>query len=142
MPTDHVRLECQHLAGRLREICEGTVLTLEKCNAYRVSWGMQPLSEMSCTERSEVTPEMPTIVTTQALLFNRVVTFATAMTNHVRDGMTKCDEAEIQSRLEICQQCPSFTGTHCRECGCACSQKKTFFNKLAWRSERCPLGRW
>jgi hypothetical protein len=72
----------------------------------------------------------------------RVVTFASALKDHLCDGMVKCEAGEIQARLEVCRQCPSFTGSHCRECGCACGSKSKFFNKLAWRSETCPLGHW
>lgn len=75
-------------------------------------------------------------------LFQRVRTFAGALVGHVKDGMTKCSEDEIQARLAVCQSCPSFTGSHCKECGCACSAQSRFFNKLAWRSESCPLGKW
>ena len=133
-------LECDQFQDHRRAICRGERidLPLDTVNKYRVLWGLEPLPVDFIPIASPSVSSSPS----EPPLAQRVVTFAAAMTNHVRDGMTKCDEPEIQSRLEVCQQCPSFTGTHCRECGCACSQKKTFFNKLAWRSERCPLGRW
>lgn len=75
-------------------------------------------------------------------LLSRVLHFTQALANHASDGMTRCSSEEIDARLQVCQQCPAFTGSHCRECGCACSAQSKFFNKLAWRSETCPLGRW
>lgn len=75
-------------------------------------------------------------------LTRRVVTFVSALTHHVHDGMTRCAEFEIEERLAVCHCCPSFTGAHCRECGCACNSTAMFFNKLAWKSEKCPLEKW
>lgn len=132
--------ECDQFTDHRRAICRGERpdLNCDVVNQYRQRWGLDPLAN-SLVSESRVTvvpaPDVPD-------LFQRVVTFAGALTEHLRDGMTRCAETEIQARLATCQTCPSFTGSHCRECGCACSSKQTFFNKLAWRSERCPLGRW
>ncbi|ODA31441.1 hypothetical protein [Planctopirus hydrillae] len=81
------------------------------------------------------TPPLPSFVT-------RLKHFFSALTQHAADGFEKVSEEQLQERLSICQQCPSFTGTHCRECGCSCSGNNTFLNKLAWRSEACPLSKW
>lgn len=135
--------ECEHLNVHRRRICrnERTDLSRAMVNRYRVAWGVAPLPDDPCEEavvaNADSTPASPL-----PSFFQRVVTFAGAVQSHLRDGLTKCDEGEIQRRLEICQDCPSFTGTHCRECGCSCSSTNTYFNKLAWRSEKCPLGRW
>lgn len=68
--------------------------------------------------------------------------FITALTRHAADGMRKCSEEEVNERLAICQDCSSFDGDRCKECGCQCNERRLFLNKLAWRSEVCPLGKW
>lgn len=130
--------ECDQFHDHRRAICRGerTDLPLETVNKYRASWGLGPLAMGALPVRrmasSRPLPSLP----------ERAVTFAAAVTDHLKDGMTKCEASEIKARLDICQQCDSFTGSHCRECGCACNSTPKFFNKLAWRSEQCPLGKW
>lgn len=68
--------------------------------------------------------------------------FTTALVKHAGDWFRKCSRKEIQSRLEICKQCEHFTGTACAQCGCRVNLEARFLNKLAWRSESCPLGKW
>lgn len=68
--------------------------------------------------------------------------FTTALVKHAGDWFRKCSRKEIQTRLEICKQCEHFTGTACAQCGCRVNLETRFLNKLAWRSESCPLGKW
>ena len=135
--------ECEQFHDHRRAICRGERpdLSPETINKYRALWGLAPLL------RDAPRPTVPVSVPNPSsqrvpTLSQRVVTFAAAVKDHVSDGLAKCNDEEIQSRLAICEQCPSFTGSHCRECGCACNTKSTFFNKLAWRSEKCPLANW
>lgn len=32
--------------------------------------------------------------------------------------------------------------SQCLACGCNINKKKTFFNKLAWADQKCPLAKW
>jgi hypothetical protein len=136
--------ECDRFNDYRRQICRGEQphLSREKVNYYRAAWGMPPLPDGDDYQEMEAAVSLPQAPPSLPSLVQRVVTFATALTRHVCDGLTKCDDSEIQARLECCQQCPSFTGLHCRECGCCASGDNTFLNKLAWRSETCPLGKW
>lgn len=68
--------------------------------------------------------------------------FVTALMKHAQDWFRKCSRREIHDRLAICQTCTQFTGTACAECGCPVNLEKRFRNKLAWRSESCPQGKW
>jgi len=72
----------------------------------------------------------------------RVVRFAQALWKHAGDWFRKCSRKEIEQRLAICRQCDQFSGTACVRCGCPVNLEKRFRNKLAWRSESCPLGKW
>jgi len=71
-----------------------------------------------------------------------LIHFAQALVKHARDWFRKCSRREIQNRLEICHTCDQFTGTACAQCGCRVNLEKRFRNKLAWRSEQCPLEKW
>lgn len=77
-----------------------------------------------------------------ALEIEQIWRFVGALTRHAVDGLRKCSSEEIEQRFMQCQTCPAFTGQHCNDCGCTCNEKKTFLNKLAWRSESCPRNRW
>lgn len=44
----------------------------------------------------------------------------------------------VEKRLEICRPCPWFTGKGCKQCGCNCNEKDSYFNKIAYPTERCP----
>jgi len=68
--------------------------------------------------------------------------FVAALTRHAADGLRRCSQEQVNERLAICQNCPEFAGDRCRECGCHCNERRVFLNKLAWRSEVCPLGKW
>jgi hypothetical protein len=136
--------ECDQFQDHRRAICRGERpdLSCEIINQYRTIWGMGPLPT-DVTLTADDVPREPTQASgAMPSLVQRAATFAAAFQEHLRDGMAKNEPTEIQARLEVCQQCPSFTGSHCRECGCACNSTSTFLNKLAWRSERCPVGRW
>jgi len=100
-------------------------------NRYRTAWGLEPLAGGEISSNAEEVASGSTSVQPSPSLIQRAVTFAAALQAHLCDGMSKCDENQIQERLQICQQCPSFTGTHCNECGCSCHANNTFFNKLA-----------
>ncbi|HEX4000635.1 MAG TPA: hypothetical protein VHX65_18955 [Pirellulales bacterium] len=58
--------------------------------------------------------------------------------------MPACTQQQIDARLAICKACPLFDGAICRhaDCGCRIRQQRSFFNKLAWADQSCPLGKW
>lgn len=69
--------------------------------------------------------------------------FATALSKWAFAGFPTCTPEEIETRLAICQACPEFTGgNHCSRCGCFCVEGNRLINKLAMKSEKCPLGKW
>jgi hypothetical protein len=92
------------------------------------------------------TKEAPTLV-------EKAFNFAEALKNHVSDGLKKRTSEEIKDLLVICQggrgsdgvlreKCEHFVNGSCNECGCPVKKDRKFFNKLAWRSEHCPVAKW
>lgn len=77
-----------------------------------------------------------------ASLIVRLAHFANSLSAHIHDGMKKCTQEEILARLKICESCASFQNERCMECHCNCKVDRVFLNKLAWRSEKCPLNKW
>jgi len=67
--------------------------------------------------------------------------FARSLWEHVRKGAVKCTAEEINTRLEICQDCAYYTNKSCRLCGCRVNSSR-FANKLAWADQACPAGLW
>lgn len=77
-------------------------------------------------------------------LLTKVGNFIPALTHHVNTGMKKCTQEEIEQRLAICKECPLFVAGSCshNSCGCSINDKQTFFNKLYWADQKCPLDKW
>lgn len=79
----------------------------------------------------------------------RLLNFAKSAALHAMRGNPTCTEEEIQQRLDICKQCDLFkrydeeTGvcTH-DDCGCNIKSQQKYLNKLAWKDQRCPIGKW
>lgn len=68
--------------------------------------------------------------------------FARAMTRWAGSGFEMRTQEEINERLVICQACPHLVNDHCNLCGCACVEKNQAMNKLALKTESCPIGKW
>jgi hypothetical protein len=83
-------------------------------------------------------------------LLEKAVNFSKAIGQHVSQGMPVCSELEIQERFAICVACPFFIkkqeepiAGECSKCGCKCNTKSNpIKNKLAMKSQHCPVGKW
>ena len=91
-------------------------------------------------------------------IFTKIKNFLPAIYNHIKTGMQKCNKKTILQRLSICQKCEHFivkndkhnhSSRTCKQikgscgiCGCIISDKRVTFNKLAWKEQKCPDGRW
>jgi hypothetical protein len=64
-----------------------------------------------------------------------------AMSNQKSSG-SLCNDQEIQKRYNICQSCIHFNHSTCSLCGCPLSRERDFVNKLAFKKEKCPEGKW
>ena len=133
--------ECDSMAGRLRQICRGEAdLPLDgdnSINAYRVAWGLDPISSTS-----QVAPTAAPPAQSAPPLIVRGWNFATAIARWTLAGMPRRSQAEIDARLAICQACPFLQNDHCTKCGCACVEQNRLINKLALATEKCPEGKW
>ena len=85
----------------------------------------------------------------------KAINFVGAAAKDVVTGMKRCSDEEMDSRLKICKgskdegipPCPFWTPTKdgngsCRSCGCPVSRDHVYRNKIAWKSESCPEGKW
>jgi len=71
----------------------------------------------------------------------RAFRFTKAAISHVVQGSPTSSQDEIDHRMSICRRCEYFTGATCLKCGCLVNSR-AFLNKLAWRDQDCPIGRW
>lgn len=53
-----------------------------------------------------------------------------------------CDTKEIESRHQICLGCEFLQNQTCTRCGCNIVRDRVFMNKLAHKTESCPMGKW
>lgn len=68
-----------------------------------------------------------------------VVQFGSTI-NHMKNDL--CDEDQIQKRYNICQSCEFFKSNSCEKCGCTVIRDRNYLNKLAIKSEHCPIKKW
>lgn len=84
-------------------------------------------------------------------LATRVKNFTLASISHFLKGAPTCTQEEIDIRASVCVNCHLFIpdtensgsgvcGHH--TCGCNLGDEKKFLNKLAWKDQSCPLGKW
>lgn len=74
----------------------------------------------------------------------KIKTFIKSFLFHIKRGLPKSTQSEINYRYDICVSCDSFDqkNKQCLECGCNINNKKIFMNKLAWADQHCPLNKW
>lgn len=53
-----------------------------------------------------------------------------------------CSQEQINSRLDICKQCPYYQNNTCLMCGCTVVRDANYQNKLAKKDQDCPIGKW
>jgi hypothetical protein len=75
-------------------------------------------------------------------LAQKAANFAASAAKHVAAGMPQCSDEERERRFAICQGCEFYDGKACTKCGCPVAREKRFVSKLAWASEKCPVGKW
>ena len=83
-------------------------------------------------------------------IITKIYNFTKSLYNHIVTGMQKSSYETIDYRYGICEGCEFFQVnienneviTTCNVCGCALSKKKIFMNKLAWKDQKCPEGKW
>ena len=75
-------------------------------------------------------------------LIQKAKNFATSAAKHVKAGMPRASQEQIDARFQICQGCEHFDGKACKKCGCPIKREQAFVSKLAWANEKCPVGKW
>lgn len=88
----------------------------------------------STDDESPESPQLPSLLI-------RGINFASAMARWTSSGFKTRTQSEIDERLAICKECPEFNGNACAKCGCLCNADGVI-NKLALKSESCPIGKW
>lgn len=74
----------------------------------------------------------------------KIITFLKSLFWHIYAGFPKSSQQLIDDRYQICVRCEMFDkkASQCLVCGCNINQKKIFMNKLAWKDQKCPEGKW
>lgn len=78
------------------------------------------------------------------LFLIRLKTFLKSFIWHIRLGLPKSTQYQIDQRYAICIVCDKFNrkDSICNICGCNINKKKQFLNKLAWADQKCPINKW
>lgn len=53
-----------------------------------------------------------------------------------------CTKEQIDARMTICQSCEYFKENSCLLCGCSVVRERAYNNKLAKKSQHCPIFKW
>jgi hypothetical protein len=89
--------------------------------------------------QSENSQDGPSLVT-------KAFNFTKALAEHIADGGKKRSQEEILEILDLCKACPggyyNKEKDSCNKCGCPLTASRKFFNKLAMKSQHCPMKYW
>ena len=53
-----------------------------------------------------------------------------------------CTASQIEHRYSICKLCEYFIDNTCLQCGCKVIRNAEFKNKLFFKQQSCPAGKW
>lgn len=127
------------MVGYRWRLCHGEGVPEDKSEAARALWDAKAAGTVVPSPPEPPPPSDPPSMARRAL--NLIV----ATAKHVSDGMKQRSQEEIEALLtNHCQQCNQYRDGVClhKMCGCNVNKDRRFMNKLAWRSEHCPLGKW
>lgn len=65
--------------------------------------------------------------------------FASRIQNLEKD---LCSVDTIEQRHSVCKSCTYFAENSCTKCGCSIIRDRNYLNKIAIKSESCPIGLW
>lgn len=58
------------------------------------------------------------------------------------EDLKKCSLEEIEQRFQVCNSCEFYKNNTCEKCGCYLVRDQVYMNKLAWKDQSCPIGKW
>ena len=58
------------------------------------------------------------------------------------EDIKKCSIEQIDYRYQICSSCEFYKNNTCEKCGCHAVRDQVYMNKLAWKDQECPIGKW
>jgi hypothetical protein len=136
-----MRPECEKFVGRMRDICEGTVLTPERCDQYRAMWGLPPLGEdgPAAPLAAPWSKEKPALTS----LAKR---WLIAVMEWVAAGCPAREDFEVDCIYEThCKPCDRYDAQSggCSVCGCSVNRSRfALFNKISMATQHCPMRKW
>lgn len=84
--------------------------------------------------------------------WRQAIDYSRAVLRWIRNGKPTRTPEEIKERFEICRQCENFLPLagkpwrgRCRKCGCYLGRHAHRLlkgNKIAMKTEKCPLNKW
>jgi DNA-directed RNA polymerase subunit RPC12/RpoP len=78
----------------------------------------------------------------QISIGDKIKNFVGSLYGHLSNGMETVPQEIINDRYKICKDCEFFKESTCTKCGCPLLRDRVFISKLAWASEKCPVGKW
>jgi hypothetical protein len=79
-------------------------------------------------------------------LWRKAYNLTVAAGAHLKGGLERRTQEEIEANATICQTCPSglFNGRYCEDldCGCDVTTQDGLVAALAWKSKKCPRNHW
>jgi hypothetical protein len=147
--TEHFHKLCQNHNGyfNMWEKCKGPGQAFTDCTEKRTPEeiqesviktrkGCELCNNEGCNgackrTRQEVQHQLPS-------KFQMAKNLATATAEHAKTGFAHVTSEEQQARLEICKGCEFYKedDDRCLKCGCFLKSKS------AWKSGKCPIGKW
>lgn len=131
-----------HLPENVRHICEGKRTDLDP----QVVSQFKRYCEQNDSERIEPQSSLsadpvPSVGKKSWLILG--LNFSSSMIRWSACGFAVRSKKEIKRIFAICKACPEFQeGNFCGKCNCRCVETGFLVNKIAVKTETCPLNKW
>ncbi len=137
---------CDEWPGDLAKVCRGEFpgMSLETANAHRAAGMGGQFKPLPPLERlSKGGPLVASKPAPDGISWIWAgINFGSAMMKWAGAGFPVRTKKEIKRIFAICKECPQFSNGHCNQCGCLCNENSLVVNKIAVKTESCPIGNW
>lgn len=86
--------------------------------------------------------EIPKLPCRSPLIGNNIPNSIHTFANAAIEDNNLCSLSTIEQRHNICNSCEYYQNNSCSQCGCAIIRDRNYLNKIAIKTERCPMGLW
>jgi len=133
----HVQIPSKHFNRRPNRNCDANCTNRQKIDYVPL---LKPKSE---TPQKRQKRQKEQQIENDVSMAQKLKHYTSAILKWVGSGLPKRDKKEIERLYNICKNCSRNKNGVCKICGCRTNQSNVpVANKIAMKTEECPLGKW